>query len=164
MHAFKASLVCIASSRTASTTWRTNNTHTNASDFLMLSILNYMQSWAWWRIPLIPELERQRQRQADFWVWGQPGLQSEFQDSQGFTEKPCLKKPKTKKQINCRVWWRTPLIPALERQRQADFWVRGQLGLQSEFQDSQGYTEKPYLGKEKKKKNKLYAEYFWVKR
>jgi hypothetical protein len=24
----------------------------------------------------------------------QPGLQSEFQDSQGYTEKPCLKKPK----------------------------------------------------------------------
>jgi hypothetical protein len=23
----------------------------------------------------------------------QPGLQSEFQDSQGYTEKPCLKKP-----------------------------------------------------------------------
>jgi hypothetical protein len=35
-----------------------------------------------------------RQRQADFWVWGQPGLQSEFQDSQGYTDKPCLKKPK----------------------------------------------------------------------
>jgi hypothetical protein len=35
----------------------------------------------------------------------------------------------------------TPLIPALRRQRQADFWVRGQPGLQSEFQDSQGYTE-----------------------
>jgi hypothetical protein len=34
------------------------------------------------------------QRQADFWVWGQPGLQSEFQDSQGYTEKPCLKKKK----------------------------------------------------------------------
>jgi hypothetical protein len=33
-----------------------------------------------------------RQRQADFWVWGQPGLQSEFQDSQGYTEKPCLEK------------------------------------------------------------------------
>jgi hypothetical protein len=32
------------------------------------------------------------ERQADFWVWGQPGLQSEFQDSQGYTEKPCLKK------------------------------------------------------------------------
>jgi hypothetical protein len=37
------------------------------------------------------------------------------------------------------------LIPALGRQRQADFWVRGQPGLQSEFQDSQGYTEKPCL-------------------
>jgi hypothetical protein len=35
------------------------------------------------------------------------------------------------------------LIPALGRQRQADFWVRGQPGLKSEFQDSQGYTEKP---------------------
>ena len=25
-----------------------------------------------------------------FWVWGQPGLQSKFQDSQGYTEKLCL--------------------------------------------------------------------------
>ena len=32
----------------------------------------------------------------DFWVRGQPGLQSEFQDSQGYTEKPCLEKNKTK--------------------------------------------------------------------
>jgi hypothetical protein len=46
-----------------------------------------------------------------------------------------------------RAWWRTPLIPALGRQRQADFWVRGQPGLPSEFQDSQGYTEKPCLEK-----------------
>ena len=36
----------------------------------------------------------QRQRQADFWVRGQPGLQSEFQDSQDYTEKPCLRKKK----------------------------------------------------------------------
>jgi hypothetical protein len=50
-------------------------------------------------------------------------------------------------------WWRTPLIRALGRQRQADFWVRGQPGLQSECQDSQGYTEKPCL--EKKTKTKL---------
>jgi hypothetical protein len=37
--------------------------------------------------------------QADFWVRGQPGLQSEFQDSRDYTEKPCLKKtkPTTKK-------------------------------------------------------------------
>jgi hypothetical protein len=40
----------------------------------------------------IPALRRQRQ--VDFWVQGQPGLQSEFQDSQGYTEKPCLEKPK----------------------------------------------------------------------
>jgi hypothetical protein len=46
-------------------------------------------------------------------------------------------------------WWRKPLIPALGRQRQADFWVWGQPGLQSEFQDSQGYTEKPHLEKKK---------------
>ena len=31
-------------------------------------------------------------RQADFCVRGQPGLQGEFQDSQGYKEKPCLKK------------------------------------------------------------------------
>jgi hypothetical protein len=35
---------------------------------------------------------------------GQPGLQSEFQDSQAYTEKPCLEKPqkqnKTKTQTN----------------------------------------------------------------
>jgi hypothetical protein len=46
-------------------------------------------------MPLIPALKRQRQ--VDFRVQGQPGLQSEFQDSQGYTEKPCLKKPDLKK-------------------------------------------------------------------
>jgi hypothetical protein len=55
--------------------------------------------------------------------------------------------------------WRMPLIPVRGRQRQVNFWVRGQRGLQSEFQDSQGYTEKPCLRKtnkqtkNKKKKN-----------
>jgi hypothetical protein len=43
-----------------------------------------------------------------------------------------------KNSSHSRAWWRTPLIPALGRQRQADFWVRGQPGLQSEFQASQG--------------------------
>jgi hypothetical protein len=52
------------------------------------------------------------------------------------------------------AWWRTPLIPALGRQRQADFWVQDQPGLQNEFQDSQGYTEKPCLKKQKQKQNK----------
>jgi hypothetical protein len=50
----------------------------------------YSSSWVWWRTPLIPALGRQRQ--VDFWVQGQPGLQSEFQYSQGYTEKPCLEK------------------------------------------------------------------------
>jgi hypothetical protein len=47
-----------------------------------------------------------------------------------------------------------PLISALRRQKQADFWVRGQPGLQSEFQDSQGYTEKPCLKKNQEGKKK----------
>jgi hypothetical protein len=41
-----------------------------------------------------------------------------------------------------RQWWHTSLIPARRRQSQVDFWVQGQPGLQSELQDSQGYTEK----------------------
>jgi hypothetical protein len=41
-----------------------------------------------------------RQSQVDP-VQGQPGLQSEFQDSQGYTEKPCLaKKTKTKTNLD----------------------------------------------------------------
>ena len=42
--------------------------------------------------------------------------------------------------------------PIIERQSQADFWVGGHPGLQSEFQDSQDYTETPCL--ENKQKNK----------
>jgi hypothetical protein len=50
-------------------------------------------------------------------------------------------------------WWSPPLIPAFGRQRQVNLWVQDQPGLQSEFQDSQGYTEKPCYGKKKKKKS-----------
>jgi hypothetical protein len=46
---------------------------------------------------------------------------------------------------------RVPKYKKRKMQRQVDFWVQGQPGLQSEFQDSQGYTEKPCLGKKKKK-------------
>ena len=52
----------------------------------------------------------------------------------------------------CLFWrdrWHTPLIPELGKQRQVDFWIQGQSGLQSEFQDSQRYTEKPCLEKKK---------------
>ena len=36
----------------------------------------------------------QRRDKVDLRVQGQPGLQSDFQDSQGYTEKPCLEKKK----------------------------------------------------------------------
>jgi hypothetical protein len=65
---------------------------------------NHDDAGRWWCMRLIPALRRQRQ--ADFWVRGQPGLQSEFQDSQGYTEKPCLKQ--TNKQTNKKkLWWAT---------------------------------------------------------
>ena len=43
--------------------------------------------------------------QADFWVQGQPGLQSELQDIQVYTEKPCLEQQnkQTKNQNKKRV-------------------------------------------------------------
>ena len=56
---------------------------------------NQRAGW-WWRTPL--SQHSGRQRKADFWVRGQPSLQCEFQDSQGYIEKPCLKKTKSKKQ------------------------------------------------------------------
>jgi hypothetical protein len=41
-----------------------------------------------------------RQRQVDFWVWDQPGLQSESQDSQDYIEKPCLENQNQKPKQN----------------------------------------------------------------
>jgi hypothetical protein len=40
-------------------------------------LLRNVQGPAWWHTPLI-QAEAERQRQMDFWVQGQPGLQSEF--------------------------------------------------------------------------------------
>jgi hypothetical protein len=56
-----------------------------------------------------------------------------------------------KEMIGRALWW-LPLIQALGRQKQEDFWVQGQpwlplVYLKCEFQDSQGYTEKPCLEK-----------------
>ena len=47
-----------------------------------------------------------------------------------------------------------PLVPVLRKQSQADLWVQDQPGLQKEFQDSQGYTEKPCLEKRKRKRKR----------
>jgi hypothetical protein len=59
----------------------------------------------------------------DPWVQGQPALQSEFQDSQGYTEKPCLEKSKRgggrgdtvskKNKTKSREKWHRSVIPAL---------------------------------------------------
>jgi hypothetical protein len=74
-------------------------------------------------MPLIPALGRQRQ--ADFWVRGQPGLQSEFQDSRGYTEKPCLEKPKNQKRKRKKSW---------------SLWTRRRANLPSETSHSLTYT------------------------
>lgn len=45
---------------------------------------------SWWQYtPLVPELRRQSQ--VDLCTQDQPGVQSKFQGSQGYIEKPCLK-------------------------------------------------------------------------
>ena len=69
-----------------------------------------------------------------------------------------LKKEVIKISFFCCVWWQTPLISALGRQRQADFWVQGQPGLQSEFQDriaraAQGNPVSEKQNKTKKNQN-----------
>ena len=84
--------------------------------------------------PVLSTLIKQLQLQGNQTSWGFWG------------HLPCSHAHKSHK---AQQWWCTPLIPALGRQRQADFWVWGQHGLQSEFQESQGYTEKPYLEKPK---------------
>jgi hypothetical protein len=47
---------------------------------------------------------------------GQPALQSKVQDSQGYTERPCLEKRGKKKLITCGLMWIAPVL-ALGRQR-----------------------------------------------
>ena len=58
--------------------------------------------------------------------------------------------------LNCfrvaRHWWLLPLIPELGKQRQVDFLIQGQPGLQRELQDSQEYTEKSSLQPSPQKK------------
>jgi hypothetical protein len=49
------------------------------------------------QVPLV--LELRRQKQADLRIWGQPGLQSKFQDSQAYVERLWLKS-KTKQNNN----------------------------------------------------------------
>jgi hypothetical protein len=47
-------------------------------------------------------------------------------------------------------WWCTPLIPALGRGRWISEFKASLVVYKVEFQESQGYTEKPCLGKKKR--------------
>ena len=49
----------------------------------------YIYSYTWW--PCL-DFQLRRQKQVDLWVHDQPGLHSEFQDSQSYIVRPCLKK------------------------------------------------------------------------
>ena len=44
----------------------------------------------WCQMSLIPALGNEAESGGSLWVWGQLGLQNEFQDIQDYTEKPCL--------------------------------------------------------------------------
>ena len=57
-------------------------------------------------MPLVPELGRQRQVDQV-----QLSLQSEFQDRQGYTEKPCFKNPKPANQPTKQANYCFPLHP-----------------------------------------------------
>lgn len=54
----------------------------------------------------------------------------------------------------CQAWWHTSLIPVPGRQRRKNLWDHGQPGLQSESQDSLGYTDKPCFNYKRKKSKK----------
>ena len=61
-----------------------------------------------------------------------------------------------KRELTSQMWWCKPLIPALGRQKQVDFYeFKASLvhRVSSRIQDSHGYTEKPCL--EKKRKRQL---------
>jgi hypothetical protein len=55
--------------------------------------LKYRCARRWWLMPLIPALRKQKQ--VALWVQGQPGLQNEFQVSQGYIEKNLSQTNKT---------------------------------------------------------------------
>ena len=63
------------------------------------------------------------------WGWGQSGLQSEFQNSQGYTDKPCLKKQKQTKSTTLKLDMEAyAFIPSTQKVEAWDLYVH-------EFQD-----------------------------
>lgn len=95
-------------------------------------------------LPLIPALERQRQRQVDLWVQGQAVLQRQFQNSQGYTEIPVLKNKQTIKNKDGPGTGTHTFNPSTEEVGRY-LWVQGYPGLQWNLQTSQDYTMKIHL-------------------
>ena len=108
-----------------------------------------MLGWVWWPPLFIPALTS---RSGGFCESEASLVYRPAKDIKQWNHISKQKSTTKNKNQPSAVAGRMPLIPAFGRQRQADFWVRGQPGLQSKFQDSQGYTEKPCLEKPKKKK------------
>ena len=75
--------------------------------------------------------------------------------SSRFGEKDSVPGEKTqKKKREAGRWWRSPVIPVLWEAEAGGFLSQGQPGLQSEFQDSQGYMDKPCLKQEERRKER----------
>jgi hypothetical protein len=56
-----------------------------------------------------------------------------------------------------------PLIPALGRQRQADFWVQDQPGLQNEFRTAKAAQRNSVLKKKMYSWNEsVFSDYFYI--
>ena len=102
----------------------------------------------WGGIPLMPAFERQKQM--NLWVQGQPGLQTEFQDSQGYTEKPCLVRKKDsgrefKVILDCiRLWFQNKQKWSMNACNCGQYWVHTYSVLSPTYQlyksDSAGPT------------------------
>ena len=107
-----------------------------------------MLGWVWWPPLFIPALTS---RSGGFCESEASLVYRPAKDIKQWNHISKQKSTTKNKNQPSAVAGRMPLIPAFGRQRQADFWVRGQPGLQS---DSQGYTEKPCLEKPKKKKKR----------
>lgn len=60
-------------------------------------------SWAWWNMPLISSRGRGIQ---NLWVWGQPWVYSEFQVSQVYTVRLCLKRTQQQKEETDLKQWK----------------------------------------------------------
>jgi hypothetical protein len=141
-----------------------------------------LKAGQWWHMPLIPALGRQRQ--ADFWVLGRPGLQVNSRTVRASQGNPVSKKKnkkqktetkkqtqKTKRtpQFKSAGWcWHMPLIPLLRRaEAGGSLWVQG-LVYKMSSRTTKAIQRNLLLKKTKRKKqnkaNKQTKNPTWFKR